>query len=65
MALTAVALFPTMWEGGQHFRNECAIPDKKEGEWLKPGLPQRSVFLLSSWVARENVDLQAALCKQL
>lgn len=65
MALTAMALFPTMWEGRQCFSKECAIPDKKEREGLKPGLPQRSVFLVSSWVAWEDVDLQAALCKQL
>lgn len=65
LALIAMALFPTTWEGRQHFRNECATPDKKEGEWLKPGLLQRSVFLVSSWLAWEDVDLQAALCKKL
>lgn len=64
MAQTAMALFATTWEGRQHFKNKCAIPDKKEGEWLKPGVPQSSVFLVSSWVSWEDGDLQAALCKQ-
>lgn len=63
MALTAMALSPTTWEGGQHVRKENAIPDPKEGEWLKPGLPQTPMFLVSRWVAWEDGDRQAALCK--
>ena len=54
---------PTTWEWGQHFRKENAIPDTKEGEWLKPSLPQMPVFLVSSGVAWEDADFQAVLCK--
>ena len=63
MALTAMALSPTTWEEGQHFRKENAIPDMKEGEWLTAGLPQTPAFLVSSWVAWEDTDRQAGLCK--
>lgn len=61
MALAAMSLSLTPWEGKQHFRKENAIPDTKEGEWLKPGLPQTPAFLVSSWVSMEDSDHHAAL----
>jgi len=63
VSLTAIALSPTTWEGEKHFRKENAVPDTKEGEWLKPGLPQAPAFLVSTFVAWEDTDLRIALCK--
>lgn len=65
LAPMAVVLSPTMWKGTQHFRKEKAIADRKEGEWLQPGLPQTPALLVSSRAAWEGTDRQTALCKPL